>query len=61
MLRGRAKLQKRHAVDGELEIAPRSTDEARLCQWIDESRFVLPRLRALVNNGHPGLTRFIWW
>jgi len=54
-------LQKRHAVDGELEIAPRSTDEARLRQWIDESRFVLPRLRALVNNGHPGLTRFTWW
>jgi len=54
-------LQKRHAVDGELEIAPRSTDEARLCQWIDESRFVLPRLRALVNNGHPGLSRFTWW
>lgn len=55
MLRGRAKFQKRHAVDGELEIVPRSTDEARLRQWIDESRAVLPRLRALVNDGHPGL------
>ena len=55
MLKGRAKFQKRRVVEGALEIAPRSTDEARLREWIDESRAVLPRLRALLKNGHLGL------
>jgi hypothetical protein len=55
VLRGRAKFQKRRLVEGDLEIAPRSPDEARLRQWIEESRAVLPRLRAIVNNGHRGL------
>lgn len=55
MLRGRAKFQNRRVIDGDLEIALRSPDEARLRQWIDDSRVVLRRLRALVNNGHLGL------
>ena len=51
MLRGRAKFENRRTVEGALEIAPRSTDETRLREWIHESRTVLPRLRALVLNG----------
>jgi hypothetical protein len=51
VLRGRAKFQKRRTVEGALEIAPRSSDDTRLHEWIHESRAVLPRLRALVLNG----------
>lgn len=51
MLRGRAKFQKRRTVEGALEIAPRSSDDTRLREWIHESRAVLPGLRALVLNG----------
>ena len=52
MLSGRGKFQKRRVVDGGLEIStPGSTDDARLREWISESRVVLPRLRALVRNG----------
>jgi hypothetical protein len=55
VLRGRAKFQKHRKVEGDLEIAPRAPDDARLRQWIDESRAVLPKLRAIVQNGRPGL------
>ena len=51
MIRGRGRFQKRSVVDGDLEIRSGSTDDARLRQWIDESRTVLPRLRAIVRNG----------
>ena len=51
MIRGRGKFQKRRVVDGGLEIRSSSTDDARLRQWIDESRTVLPWLRAIVKNG----------
>ncbi|MGH7301655.1 MAG: hypothetical protein ACRELZ_00025 [Candidatus Rokuibacteriota bacterium] len=52
MLSGRGKFQKRRIVDGSLEISTsRPTDEARLHDWIHESRAVLPRLRAIVGNG----------
>lgn len=54
MLSGRGKFQKRRVVDGDLEIKTSvATDDARLREWIDESRAVLPRLRALVRNGAP--------
>ncbi|HKQ66077.1 MAG TPA: hypothetical protein VJZ73_13780 [Methylomirabilota bacterium] len=52
MLKGRAKFQKRRTIEGALEIAPRSSDDTRLREWIHESRAVLPRLRALLDNGH---------
>ncbi len=55
MLRGRAKFQKGRKVEGALKIGPRGPDEARLRQWIDESRAVLPKLCAIVQNGRPGL------
>jgi hypothetical protein len=55
VLKGRGKFQKRRVVDGDLEISSGSTDEARLRQWIHESRAVLPRLRAIVKNGDRGL------
>jgi hypothetical protein len=54
VLKGRGKFQKRRVVDGDLEISSGSTDEARLRQWIHESRAVLPRLRAIVKNGDRG-------
>lgn len=54
MLSGRGKFQKRRVVDGDLEIKTSvATDDARLREWIDESRAVLPRLRAIVRNGAP--------
>lgn len=53
MLNGRGKFQKQRVVDGDLEItSSRATDDVRLREWISESREVLPRLRALVRNGH---------
>ena len=53
MLSGRGKFQKRRVVDGGLEIAVSvPTDDERLREWIVESRAVLPRLRAIVRNGH---------
>ena len=56
MLRGRGKFQKRRVVDGGLEISISCpTDDERLREWILESRAVLPRLRAIVRNGHRGL------
>jgi hypothetical protein len=51
VLKGRAKFQKRRVVESAREIAPRSSDDTRLREWIHESRAVLPRLRALVLNG----------
>jgi hypothetical protein len=51
VLEGRGKFQKRRVVDGDLEICSGSTDDERLRQWIHESHAVLPRLRAIVNNG----------
>jgi hypothetical protein len=55
VLRGRGKFQKRRVVDGGLDIsASGSTDDARLQEWISESRAVLPRLRALVRHGDGG-------
>lgn len=55
MLRGRGKFQKRRVVDGGLGISTSgSTDDARLREWIHESHAVLPRLRAMVRNGHGG-------
>jgi hypothetical protein len=54
VLSGRGKFQKRRVVDGDLEIKTSvATDDARLREWIDESRAVLPRLRAIVRNGAP--------
>jgi hypothetical protein len=54
VLSGRGKFQKRRVVDGDLVIKTSvATDDARLREWIDESRAVLPRLRALVRNGAP--------
>lgn len=54
MLSGRGRFQKRRAVDGDLEIKTSVvTDDARLREWISESRAVLPRLRAIVRNGAP--------
>ena len=54
MLSGRGRFQKRHVVDGDLEInASGAPDDRRLREWIDESRAVLPRLRAIVRNGAP--------
>jgi len=54
VLSGRGKFQKRHVVDGGLEISVSGpTDDERLREWIVESRTVLPRLRAIVRNGHP--------
>ncbi len=58
MLSGRGKFQKRRVVDGSLEISipgaiEDASDDARLRGWIDESRAVLPRLRAIVRNGAP--------
>jgi len=56
VLSGRGKFQKRRVVDGGLEIAISGpTDDERLREWILESRAVLPRLRAIVRNGHRGL------
>ena len=53
MLSGRGKFEKRHVVDGSLEISVSGpTDDERLREWILESRAVLPRLRAMVRNGH---------
>ena len=53
MLSGRGKFQKRRVVDGSLQISTvGSTDDERLREWISESHAVLPRLRALVRNGH---------
>jgi hypothetical protein len=53
VLNGRGKFEKRHVVEGGLEISTaRATDDERLREWIDESRTVLPRLRAIVRNGH---------
>lgn len=53
MLSGRGKFQKRRVVEGDLEISiSGATDDERLREWISESREVLPRLRALVRNGH---------
>jgi hypothetical protein len=53
VLTGRGKFQKRRVVHGGLEISTAgSTDDARLREWISESRAVLPRLRAMVRNGH---------
>jgi hypothetical protein len=53
VLSGRGKFQKRYVVDGGLEISTAgSTDDERLREWISESHAVLPRLRALVRNGH---------
>ena len=55
MLSGRGKFQKRHVVEGGLEISTsRPTDDERLREWIHESRAVLPRLRAIVRNGDRG-------
>jgi len=53
VLSGRGKFQKRRVVEGDLEISiSGATDDERLREWISESREVLPRLRALVRNGH---------
>ena len=53
MLSGRGKFRKRRVIDGCLEIGISSpTDDERLREWIIESRAVLPRLRAMVRNGH---------
>ena len=53
MLSGRGKFEKRRVVDGSLEISVSGpTDDERLREWIVESRTVLPRLRAIVENGH---------
>jgi vacuolar-type H+-ATPase subunit I/STV1 len=53
VLSGRGKFQKRRVGDGSLEISTvGSTDDERLREWISESHAVLPRLRALVRNGH---------
>jgi len=53
VLSGRGKFQKRRVVDGGLSIAVSvPTDDERLREWILESRAVLPRLRAMVRNGH---------
>ncbi len=55
MLKGRGKFQKRYVVDGGLEISTSgSSDDERLREWISESHTVLPRLRAMVRNGHRG-------
>jgi hypothetical protein len=51
VIQGRGRFQKRRVVDGDPEIRSSSTDDARLRQWIDESRTVLPRLRAILKNG----------
>ena len=57
MLSGRGKFEKRLVVDGTLEISVSGpTDDERLREWIDESRAVLPRLRAIVRNGVPSPT-----
>jgi hypothetical protein len=54
VLSGRGRFQKRRVVDGDLEINRSvATDDARLREWISESRAVLPRLRAIVRNGAP--------
>ena len=54
MLSGRGKFQKRRVADGSLEISTvgSTDDDERLREWISESHAVLPRLRALVRNGH---------
>ena len=53
MIRGRGIFQKRHVVDGSLEIsAGATTDDERLRDWVHESRVVLPLLDAMVRNGH---------
>jgi hypothetical protein len=53
VLSGRGKFRKRRVVDGGLEISVSvRTDDGRLREWILESRAVLPRLRAMVRNGH---------
>jgi hypothetical protein len=52
VLSGRGKFEKRRVVDGDLEISSRSTDDDRLRRWIHESQTVLPRLQAIVKNGH---------
>ena len=52
MLKGRGTFHKKRVVDGGLEISiSSSTDDARLRRWISESRAVLPRLQAMVENG----------
>jgi hypothetical protein len=54
VLNGRGKFEKRHVVEGGLEISTtRATDDERLREWIDESRAVLPRLWVMVRNGAP--------
>jgi hypothetical protein len=58
VLSGRGKFQKRRVVDGGLEIwTSRPPADARLREWILESRAVLPRLRAIVRNGDRGPDR----
>jgi hypothetical protein len=52
VLSGRGKFEKRRVVDGDLEIGAGVTDDARLRRWIHESQTVLPRLQAIVKNGH---------
>jgi hypothetical protein len=55
VIQGRGRFQKRRVVDGGLEISTsRSTDDARLREWIFESRAVLPGLRAIVRSGDRG-------
>jgi hypothetical protein len=51
VLNGRGRFQRRRVVDGDLEISSGAIDDARLREWIHESRTVLPRLRAIVSNG----------
>lgn len=58
MIKGRGIFQKRRVVDGGLEIsASAPTDDARLLEWIHESRSVLPLLHAMVRNGDRGPDR----
>jgi hypothetical protein len=53
VLNGRGKFQKRRVVDGGLEVSVSGpTDDERLREWLVESRTVLPRLQAIVSNGH---------
>jgi len=51
VLSGLGRFQRRWVVEGDLEISSGAIEDARLREWIHESRTVLPRLRAIVSNG----------
>lgn len=55
MVKGKARFGKRNDVEGDLEIsASRSTEDARLRAWINESEVILPRLQTMVRNDGRG-------